>query len=110
MGVKIQASLKGIGDAKGESMLGIDSKFAPIVAFCSVRHRKDSDVGLTRERFDDFPKKYSLYASWAIWDPTDPADTKIISNNLQCLKTSVIMVGLSPAGPLYTCWSNFQTF
>ncbi len=55
---------------------------------------------VTQSLFDDSAQKYGMYSSWAIWNPANPADARIITKHLAGLKTSVVMVGLNVAGQL----------
>jgi hypothetical protein len=63
---------------------------------------------LTQSIFSDLAKKYGDHASWAVWNPHHLRDTQVISENLYCLKTSVIMVGLNISASLQQHWSNFH--
>lgn len=65
-------------------------------------------MGVTQSLFDDLAEKYSMYSSWAIWSPANPADARIIAKHLDSLNTSVVMVGLNVAGQLRSPWQNFH--
>jgi hypothetical protein len=63
---------------------------------------------LTPSSFNDLAARYGMYSSWAVWDPANPADTQIIAQQLTCLKTSVVLVGLNISRPIPTHWQNFH--
>lgn len=58
--------------------------------------------------FGSLANKYGGHASWAVWNSDALRDTELISKNLHCLKTSVIMVGLNISASLPRHWSNFH--
>ena len=62
---------------------------------------------VTQARFSHLEDTHCKYASWAIWNPADLEDTQIISEHLDDLKTSVIMVGLNGTS-LAKDWSSFH--
>ena len=65
---------------------------------------------LTQIEFQTLESKYGMYASWAVWnpDPTIKMDTQIITDHIQQLHTSVLMVGLNISNALPQPWSNFH--
>jgi len=62
----------------------------------------------TSVSFGSLANKYGGHASWAVWNSDALRDTDVISKNLHCLKTSVIMVGLNISANLPRHWSNFH--
>lgn len=53
--------------------------------------------------------KYGPYASWAIWDYKDQADSSVISKNFDQLHSKFVLLGLNISRPLANKpWSNFH--
>lgn len=65
-------------------------------------------MGLTRTRFDELARKYGRHASWAIWNHENAADTRVIAEQLSCLKSSVVLVGLNVSTHQPPTWENFH--
>ncbi|MFN0279736.1 MAG: hypothetical protein ACKVRN_14235 [Pyrinomonadaceae bacterium] len=63
---------------------------------------------ITKTDFRELEDKYGGFASWAIWDLSDPTNSEIIRNNIESLNPSVVMVGLNISAPLQHPWSNFR--
>ena len=59
--------------------------------------------------FESLERKYAQHASWAIWNSKDPEDTTVIRENLEDLKTSVVMVALNISRALSGQWQNFHS-
>ena len=62
---------------------------------------------ITQSRLESLNKTRGLYASWAIWNPDNPADAQIIFDHCEDLKTSVVMVGLNASRAVQP-WAHFR--
>jgi len=65
-------------------------------------------MALAQGVLDKLAKKYGMYSSWAVWNPANPADARIIAANQNCLNASVVMIGLNVSRPIQTPWQNFH--
>src|SRR6266581_1698174 len=63
---------------------------------------------VTQSNFDTLAERYGMFSSWAIWNPYDPADSQIIADHLNSLKTSVVLTGLNVSARVRTHWQNFH--
>ena len=58
--------------------------------------------------FKEIKRRYSKMSSWAIWNPKDLKDLKIIEEDVDLLNPEIIMVGLNISAPLSKNWENFH--
>src|SRR5262245_26975352 len=65
-------------------------------------------MALTPNVFHALAARYGKYSSWAAWSPANPADTQIITPELTCLNTSVVLVALNISRPIPSHWRNFH--
>jgi len=63
---------------------------------------------LSQMLFDDLAKKYGRHASWAAWNDNRAADVSLLVKEMECLKTSVVMIGLNVSTHQPGIWENFH--
>ena len=66
-------------------------------------------MALKQGLLDELAVKYGMFSSWAIWNPANPADARIVTEHQGCLKASIVMVGLNISGPIPNTWQNFHS-
>ena len=61
---------------------------------------------ISKRKFEEIKKKYGEFATWAIWNIENEADTVIIEQNISALHTNWILIGLNISKPVKICWSK----
>ena len=61
------------------------------------------------QKYKEIKAKYSGYASWAVWDYKNAADTSIIENSIADLNSKQVFLALNISEPLKNKpWCNFH--